>query len=87
MEQYFDPTDSDRSMQLAYAAVDLLIIAGRIMASEESGMRIGRDTASDLSVKVMDVAEKLGILPHQPTAEEVAELFGRLDEPPQEQEK
>ncbi len=72
MLKEFDPTDADGAMQLAYAALSLAKVAQR--AAETEG-QVGRDLRRDLSVAVMNVAQRLRLLSSQPSGADINLLF------------
>ena len=58
----FDPTDADRAMSVAWQGLLLLEICERILFAERHGMRVGRDDSSRLSVQMMTLGHKLGLV-------------------------
>ena len=57
VEEGFDPSDVNKAMELAYASADLLRYVNAAIEHETDGMRIGRDVARELGVRMDRVAE------------------------------
>ena len=56
VEEGFDPSDANQAMQLAYASADLLRYVNAAIEHDADGMRIGRDIARELGVRMDRVA-------------------------------
>lgn len=60
LERAFDPSDVDAAQRLAYYSRDILQICQRILNETHAGLRIGRDTSTELAVKMRDIGNTLG---------------------------
>ncbi len=78
LDVHYDPTDADKSMQVALKAVSLMRHAVRASLSQANGLRIGRDTAMFLQAEVMELGRALGILSWNATAQERDEFVKQL---------
>lgn len=78
LSETFDPTDANASMEVAEAALRL---ASTVEFATRTKSILGRDLSGDLSVRTLELGEKLGLLSLRDTKtitdfmEELKELY------------
>lgn len=78
VEQYLDPTDANKTIDIALKSLRLMCKAQFAIDSDNDGLRMGRDQKSDLAVTILDLAKELGLLDSWADAQAVQKLCKRL---------
>lgn len=78
VERSLDPSDLNKCIDIARKSLRLMCEAQYAIVTDDSGLRMGRDQKSDLSVAIYDLAKELGLLDSWANAEAVEKLCKRL---------
>lgn len=81
-----DPTDADVAMSIAMAALRTMEVCALVLFAARHGMHIGRDDSTELSVRIVTLGERLGLVDGHDSADVQAfwkqlELDAGLGEP------
>lgn len=77
-EKVYDPTDSDKASKVAHRCLWLMRYCILAAESDGYGMKIGRDTAMELSARTFELAQTLGLLRWNNTAKDRKEFVDSL---------
>jgi hypothetical protein len=78
LEENFDPTGPNAASDVAEAALKLATKAAYALESDKLGMRMGRDTAGEMGVAILELLRACRLLPYHYTGADADAFYNML---------